>query len=202
MYDKTPDIAALITSRICHDLASPIGAISNGLELLELSGISQTPEIALLNESVDAANARLQFFRVAYGTSAVGATMAPEAIQRLLDAYLDGRKLRVQWQHLQTIPRSRAKLLLLLVQCMETALPYGGKITVAHCDSSWQLQGFGRLKMDSPVWLMFTASQMNEALLSSQVQFEMARIVALESGQTISVNHSEEALLINVIPTP
>ena len=48
MYDKPQDIAALISSRICHDMASPLGAISNGLELLELSGVSPSPELALI----------------------------------------------------------------------------------------------------------------------------------------------------------
>ena len=66
MPDK-PDLAALLGSRICHDLISPIGAIGNGLELLMMDGSAAGPEMALISESVGNANARIRFFRVAYG---------------------------------------------------------------------------------------------------------------------------------------
>ncbi len=57
------NLATLIGSRICHDLISPIGAIHNGLELLELSGgMSQTPEMQLIVESCANARARVTFF--------------------------------------------------------------------------------------------------------------------------------------------
>ena len=59
-----PDIAALVGSRICHDLISPIGAIGNGVELIGLTENTSSPELALISESVDNANARIRFFRV------------------------------------------------------------------------------------------------------------------------------------------
>ncbi len=68
MQDK-PDLAALIGSRICHDLISPIGAIGNGVELLMMDGAAKTPELALIAESVANANARIRFFRVAFGAA-------------------------------------------------------------------------------------------------------------------------------------
>jgi len=40
----------LIGSRICHDLISPVGAINNGLELLLMSGMNMSPEVALIDE--------------------------------------------------------------------------------------------------------------------------------------------------------
>ena len=63
------NIAALIGSRICHDLISPIGAINNGLELLEMTGTSSGPEMELISESVGNASARIRFFRIAYGAA-------------------------------------------------------------------------------------------------------------------------------------
>lgn len=62
------DLSALIGSRICHDLISPLGAIANGVELMVLTGAEQTPKMLLFAESVEAANARIEFFRLAYGT--------------------------------------------------------------------------------------------------------------------------------------
>lgn len=61
------DLSALIGSRICHDLISPLGAIGNGLELLQMSGASESPEMTLIADSVTSANARIRFFRIAYG---------------------------------------------------------------------------------------------------------------------------------------
>jgi histidine phosphotransferase ChpT len=63
------DLTALVGSRICHDLVSPLGAIGNGVELLGLTGIAPSPEMALIVESVENANARLRFFRIAYGAA-------------------------------------------------------------------------------------------------------------------------------------
>ena len=68
MQDK-PDLAALIGSRICHDLISPIGAIGNGVELMMMDGTAKTPELALIAESVANANARIRYFRVAFGSA-------------------------------------------------------------------------------------------------------------------------------------
>jgi histidine phosphotransferase ChpT len=64
-----PDLAALIGSRICHDLISPIGAIGNGVELLLMEASGKGPELSLISESVAAANARIRFFRVAFGAA-------------------------------------------------------------------------------------------------------------------------------------
>ena len=59
------DLAALVSSRICHDLISPIGAINNGLELLNMSGLAHDgPEIQLIGDSVKSARARIRFFRI------------------------------------------------------------------------------------------------------------------------------------------
>jgi histidine phosphotransferase ChpT len=70
------DLAALIGSRICHDLISPIGAIGNGVELLMLDGAGHGPEMALIAQSVTHANARIRFFRVAYGIASTDQRIA------------------------------------------------------------------------------------------------------------------------------
>ena len=65
-----PDLAALVGSRICHDLISPLGAIGNGVELLGMTGVPDGPEMDLIAESVGNANARIRFFRIAFGAAA------------------------------------------------------------------------------------------------------------------------------------
>ena len=65
------ELSQLLGSRLCHDLVSPLGAIGNGVELLEMSpdfpGIAACPELQLIAESVSSARARIQIFRVAFG---------------------------------------------------------------------------------------------------------------------------------------
>jgi len=70
MFDKQTDIAAMISARICHYLINPSNAISNGVELLELSGALQSPELVLISNSVKSANAQGMFLRVVFGDAA------------------------------------------------------------------------------------------------------------------------------------
>src|SRR5205085_12356618 len=65
------DLAALLCSRVCHDLISPTGAIVNGLEVLEENGDEETKTFALelIKKSAKTASARLQFCRIAFGAA-------------------------------------------------------------------------------------------------------------------------------------
>ena len=63
------DVNALLGSRICHDLISPLGAIGNGVELLSLSGVRAESELSLIARSVESANTKIRFFRIAFGAT-------------------------------------------------------------------------------------------------------------------------------------
>jgi hypothetical protein len=81
MTEKT-DITALVTARICHDLASPIGAIGNGVELVELRGNSLGEEGELVKASVNATVAKLKLFRIAYGQFHAGEILNAASLSR------------------------------------------------------------------------------------------------------------------------
>ena len=68
MGQSNINLAALIGSRICHDLISPIGAINNGLELLGMSGGNSSPEMDLIQESVGNASARIRATQATLGS--------------------------------------------------------------------------------------------------------------------------------------
>ena len=79
MHSDTADLAGLVSARICHDLISPIGAAGNGLKLLSLAGqtaAQNSPEMALITASLAQAQARLQFFRLAFGAADAGSDFA------------------------------------------------------------------------------------------------------------------------------
>ena len=83
-------LAALISSRICHDLISPIGAINNGLELLRMSVQRDGPEMDLIAQSVQNASARIRFFRVAYGAASDQPMGRAEVVTILRDITQEG----------------------------------------------------------------------------------------------------------------
>ena len=99
MHDHRTQLASLIASRICHDLISPVGAISNGLELVSLGGgMNQGPELDLITESVENANARIRFFRIAFGAAQSDANVSSAEVCAILDGITRGGRLNVHWE--------------------------------------------------------------------------------------------------------
>lgn len=133
MQQNGASLAALIGSRICHDLINPIGAISNGLELFGMGGASPDgPEMTLIQQSCDNATARIRFFRVAFGSAGDTRPIAPaEAAQTLANHYA-GTRILTDWQIETALPRDLTQLAYLGVLCVEPCLPQGGTVTVTR----------------------------------------------------------------------
>lgn len=188
---RRPDVTSLVGSRICHDLVSPLGAIGNGVELLELSGLPQTPEMNLIAESVANANARIKFFRVAYGGAQADQTMGRAEIAGTLAAAARGGRLSYFWSVEGSQPRREVRAVFLLLQCFETAMPLGGDISIARDGAAWELTGEAdRLMIDEPLWSSMLSNRARPQVTASQVQFlllpealaEMGRPLALKLG--------------------
>ena len=87
----TDNIAALIGSRICHDLISPIGAIGNGVEILTMSAsVGSSPELDLIADSVHHTNARIRFFRIAYGAASMDNVIGRQEVISVLPETAQG----------------------------------------------------------------------------------------------------------------
>ncbi len=171
----TPDLAALVGSRICHDLISPLGAIGNGVELLGEMAAAAGPELALIAESVAAANARIRFYRVAFGAPGGDQRIARQEVLSILADLAQGSRLVIDWQMPGDQLRADVKLAFLLIQCLETALPYGGRINVAAAGRGWLLTGNApRTKQDAELWTALEHRKAPEALTPAQVQFALA----------------------------
>ena len=152
MTDRS-DLAALIASRICHDLISPIGAIGNGVELLTMEPGGQRPEIALISESVANANARIRFFRISFGAATGDQRIARSEVLSVLTDLTRGGRVSYAWSSVSDLPRREVRLAFLLLQCLETAMAYGGKIQVTQADTGWTIQAEApRLKIDPALW--------------------------------------------------
>jgi histidine phosphotransferase ChpT len=127
-------LAALISSKICHDLAGQIGAINNGLELLEEENDEDTRYYALelIQNSAKAAWAQLDFNRLAFGVaSSLGAVVPLGHVEQVARRYVENGKRRLHWQaNVQELEKEHAKLLLALLAVSLTALPAGGDFYV------------------------------------------------------------------------
>jgi histidine phosphotransferase ChpT len=128
------DLAALLCSRVCHDLISPAGAIVNGLEVLEESTDEETRSFALdlIKKSARTASARLQFCRIAFGAAG-----SPTAQIDLGDAenvargFVEDEKVKLFWNLTRTlVPKNRVKLLLNMILVAAQSIPRGGIVEV------------------------------------------------------------------------
>ncbi|MEM7470133.1 MAG: histidine phosphotransferase family protein [Pseudomonadota bacterium] len=188
------DSAALLGSRICHDLISPLGAISNGVELLSMTGAANSPEMKLIEEAVASANARVKFFRVALGAASSGQMMARGELLKLLDGCYGGGRLVVRWKPSSDPTRVEAKTALLALMCLETALPQGGEIVIDEDRGNWQMQAFGpAVRYDGSTWNVLTRGADGE-LPSSQVQFLLLHDALQHQELRPLVGHSDSAV--------
>jgi histidine phosphotransferase ChpT len=128
------ELAALISSKLCHDLIGPVGNINNGLEILDEEEDPETRAHALdvIRNVTETASARLQFARFAYGaTDAAGAKIDLATCEELSRGLIGSGKHKLAWRGLKgQIPKDKAKLLLNLVAAAPTAIPRGGDIEV------------------------------------------------------------------------
>ena len=128
------EFAALLVSRVCHDLVGPLGAVVNGMEVLEdeRDPGMRTEAIKLVTQSADQALARIQFMRIAFGAAgSAGAELDLGEIGRLVTGLLDGGKVTLQWNVPRLYwPKDWAKLLMNATLLGADCLPRGGVVTV------------------------------------------------------------------------
>jgi histidine phosphotransferase ChpT len=167
------DLAARVVSRICHDLVSPLGAIANGMELLMLSGLARSPESELISESIESANARIRFFRLAFGTASRQPVGRSE-IAGTLRGLERGSRLTYDWTPVGDHPRDEVKAVFLLLLCLETAMPLGGRIYVARNGPAWEVVAESpRLRIDAASWDAIGPSRAPAPTSASLVQFTL-----------------------------
>lgn len=196
MSADPPDLVALIGSRICHDLISPLGAIGNGVELLMMSGAVAGPEIALIAESVTNANARIRFFRISFGAATPGQAVARSEVRSILDDMTRGGRLKIDWDVAGDAARSDVKLAFLALQCLESALPFGGRIRVTNDGDLWRIGAQApKLKLDPALWARLEGAETGE-VGAAQVQFALLPSELARQGRRLALQTDETAITL------
>jgi len=128
------ELAALLCSRVCHDLISPVGAIVNGLEVLDDSSKQEDRDFALdlIRKSAKTASARLQFCRLAFGAAgSAGAQIDLGDAQNMARGHLEDDKTKLAWNLPRLLlAKNRVKLLLNMLIIAQQTIPRGGTLTV------------------------------------------------------------------------
>ena len=128
------DLAALLCSRVCHDLISPVGAIMNGLEVMEDGKDEETTNFALdlIKKSAKTASARLQFCRIAFGAAgSAGAQIDLGDAEKVARGLMEDDKTKLAWNLPRVLlAKNRVKLLLNMLLIAGQTIPRGGQLTV------------------------------------------------------------------------
>ena len=204
---SAPDLSALVSARLCHDLISPMGAIRNGMELLQMApGEAQSPEHALIADSLETALAKLRYFRLAFGPADPQARQAfGEAVQ-VTDAMFTGR-FTVSWETRGIdMARPRARVIYLVILCIEKSLPMGGNLHVRVTAETVDFSVEGRRTAPpEALWRHVTEGAPVADLRPDAVQFALLREALMATGRRIAVQFTETGATLNlteVSPAP
>jgi len=196
------DLAALLCSRVCHDIISPVGAINNGLELLDEGGADQDA-MNLIRISARNASARLQFARIAFGAAgSAGMLIDTGDAESVAIAFLKNEKPEFVWNGKRALlPKNKVKLLLNLILVSNGAIPRGGKITVTLDDLETQprftITAAGPMVRVPPKFLELHSGQKpEEAIDAHAVQPYYTLLLARETGMTISIRATAEDITL------
>jgi histidine phosphotransferase ChpT len=149
MIDST--ILEIMASRICHDLISPVGAVNNGVEFLEddMGGDSMGDAVQLISMSAQSAAARLQIFRLAYGTGGRDSSHKPEDVHKTFESFLSGEgKVTQDWDPIALFAgydrtEGFSKMLICALLLTQEGLPKGGTLRVTRDDGTITITGEG-----------------------------------------------------------
>ncbi len=190
------DLAALVGSRICHDLISPIGAIGNGVELLSLTDGDTGAEMELINESVQNASARIRYFRIAYGAASEDQMVGRAEVLSILSANARGGRFNYIWQIEGDQPRRMVRSALLMLQALESAMPLGGDIQIYQENGEWVMRAEGkRLVVDSGLWDSLLSPTIDSVYNAAQVQFALLPSVLAEAGRHLKFDAHPDYLI-------
>lgn len=203
------DLAALLCSRVCHDVIGPVGAIMNGLEMLDSEQDEDTRVVAmdLIKKSASSASARLQFCRLAFGAAgSLTAAIDTGDAEKVARGLIGNDRTVLRWNaERRLLPKNAVKLLLNLCLISAGAIPRGGVIAV-------DFEGEGRAVMMRVEAtganarlphsaLVFLSGGSVEMVDGHTIQPYYTTLLARECGMTISASTAPDSVSLTVTPT-
>ena len=204
------DLAALLCSRVCHDLISPAGAIVNGLEVLEDSKDEETRTFALelIKKSARTASARLQFCRLAFGAAgSAGAQIDLGDAENVARGFIEDDKIKLTWNLPRLLlAKNRVKLLLNMLVIAAQAIPRGGVLTVDPIGSGDSLAfriGASGLNARVPQAVPgLLAGGNGQPIDAHAIQPYYAGLLAKDCGLRATIATDGDAIVVTATPVP
>lgn len=198
------DLAALLCSRVCHDLISPVGAIVNGLEVLEEEKDEATKQFALdlIKKSSRAASAKLQFCRIAFGAAgSAGAQIDLGDAETIARGFLEDDKTKLAWNLPRALlGKNRVKLLLNMLVIAGQAIPRGGKLTVDPIGTGdnmgFKVSASGANAKVPPAVPSLITGEGGEGLDAHRIQPFYAGLLARSCGLAAAVRMDGETVVV------
>ncbi|ADH89887.1 Protein of unknown function DUF2328 [Ancylobacter novellus DSM 506] len=200
------DLAALLCSRVCHDVISPVGAIVNGLEVLDDEDDPSMKAFALdlIAKSAKQASARLQFARLAFGAAgSAGAQIDTGDAEKVARGFIEDDRTSVEWHVPRVLsPKNKVKLLLNLMVVATSTIPRGGKILVIATgegdEGGFRLTTEGSHSRIPPHLIALLAGEAPEggALDAHAIQPHYTGLLARAAGYRLSLGHAGESVEI------
>jgi histidine phosphotransferase ChpT len=196
------DLAALLCSRVCHDVISPVGAIANGLELFddpEMDEETKATALEMVRSSAKTASAKLKFCRIAFGAAgSAGAMIDMGEAGEMALAFVGSEKVRLDWQApRENRPKQQVKLLLNMLLMAMAGVPRGGVVTVQAEGDTLTARAEGeRAKVPEAMAQVLDGSADLAALDARLVQPYYAKMLAASAGLGLSMTMDGEAVLV------
>lgn len=189
-----PNLSELIASRICHDLISPVGAIANGVELLEMTQ-EISAETDLIKGSALNASARVRFFRIAFGSAGQAQLISAQEAHDILDSHMPHR-FRIDWTCDENLPRAQIKLIFLAALCLETAMPRGGMINLTKGRSILVVGHADIMSQDDDNWDSLANLPVHSEISATNVHFTVLKNTAKSEGYKMDIQQSDHQISI------
>jgi histidine phosphotransferase ChpT len=203
------DLAALLCSRVCHDAISPVGAIVNGLEMLDSEHDEEMRTVAmdLIKKSAISASARLQFCRLAFGASgSLSASIDTGDAEKVARGLFDNDRTVMHWNAQRRLAsKNSVKLLLNLCLIAAGAVPRGGVITVDLADEGdpapirVEARGANARLSHSAAEILSGAATLG-SIDGHSIQPYYATLLARECNATLRASTSAETVTLTATP--
>ncbi|MET0605691.1 MAG: histidine phosphotransferase ChpT [Beijerinckiaceae bacterium] len=203
------DLAAVLSSRICHDVINPVGAILNGLEILadEKDASMRDDALDLIGKSARSASIKLRFARIAYGASgSAGASLDMGDAQAAATDMFNDERTTLTWSVPRVLlPKNKVKLLLNLLAIAVQGIPRGGALEAAGEIEGetcrYRITAKGPLARLPPHAADLLAGQSENGLVDAEgVRAYYAGLVAKAAGMTVTMQLDGDAVRIEAVP--
>jgi histidine phosphotransferase ChpT len=190
------ELAAHVASRMCQDLIGPLGAISNGVELVALEGRATGPELSLIAEAAAQASAQVRFLRVAFGVATPDQRLGSGEVRQVLADVTARGRVSIDWAVQGDRARAEVRLAFLAVMCLEAAMPRGGGILIEEAGGRWTVTAGGaRMRPEAGPFPWLGAPEGPEAapggIRPATVQFALLHRGAAALGRRVTAEVTE-----------